>query len=340
MRLKSYLYRIQSKWLQQAYNQHWTWPTYLLWPFSKIFELIVAVRYFFYRHHLLKSYRFAIPIIVVGNITVGGTGKTPFVIWLAAFLKEKGYRPGIVSRGTGVKKHKEQPHQVTQEDVASEVGDESVLLFQHTDCPIVIHRNRVKAIKHLLKLNNCNIIICDDGLQHYRLQRDFEIVLIDGTRRLGNNQLLPAGPLRESIQRLNRVDAIIVNESQEKDEYTMNLVPIELISCKNQHIKKKIADFKHQKIHAVAGIGNPNRFFDSLINSGLAIIPHVFPDHYHYESQDIYFEDELPVVMTQKDAVKCDQFVDERHWWLRITTIINEPCIEKLSHHFPGDDHA
>jgi tetraacyldisaccharide 4'-kinase len=274
-----------------------------------------------------------IPVIVVGNISVGGTGKTPFVIWLVKFLQAQGYRPGIVSRGVGRKKwlaknHIDRVHMVKPDDEASEVGDEALLLVRNTNCALVIGVDRVAAVKHLIKHSNCNIVISDDGLQHYRLGRELEIAMLDGSRRCGNKLLLPAGPLREPVSRLQTVDFVVVNGGNDNDAYRMTLQANEFISVMDEQDKISFAEFQRSQVHAVAAIGNPQRFFSSLVNAGFDVLPHVFPDHHLYQPQDLNFQnsktsDSLPILMTEKDAVKCSSFADKRYWYLSVRARMN-----------------
>lgn len=289
---------------------------YLLLPFSWIFHLIITVRKALYRHAFLKVTHVSVPVVVVGNLTVGGTGKTPFVIWLANFLVSKGYHPGIISRGVGGKVSRK-PQWVTKTASPHQVGDEAILLSTHTHCPLVVSSDRVKAVHALLRETHCDIILSDDGLQHYRLGRRMEIVLIDSQRHFGNQQLLPAGPLRESMRRLNEVDFVIGNGINDCYPYTMQLYPDQFISLvKSDALPLTALNVK--TIHAVAGIGHPERFFTLLREQGFTVIPHVFPDHYLYQPVDLDFADMLPIVMTEKDAVKCYSFADKRYWYLRI----------------------
>lgn len=299
-------------------------------PLAWLFGLIVAIRRFLYSNNFIKKNTLPVPVVVVGNIVVGGTGKTPFVIWLAHFLRASGYKPGIVSRGYGGEKHFT-PHRVLNTDSASQVGDEPLLLARRSACPVVISIDRSKAAASLLQQSDCNIIICDDGLQHYRLDRQIEIALIDGKKRFGNKHLLPVGPLREPISRLNTVDIKIVTDGNDAHELNMLLEPDEIIALKNQQ-KLSLAVFleQHKKIHAVAGIGHPQRFFSLLKKLGFILIEHAYPDHYRYQASDLCFADKLPIVMTEKDAVKCEEFADERYWYLPITANIGKAVEEKL----------
>lgn len=322
------------------YHSSLTWRTFCLLPFSWLFRTIVRMRRFLYRARIKKTFQFKIPVIVVGNITVGGTGKTPFVIWLAAQLRARGLTPGIVSRGVGGNTQLK-PHWVKENADVREVGDEAVLLLQKTQCPLVIGIDRVACVKELLAKTNCDVVISDDGLQHYRLGRQIEVVLVDGARGLGNQQLLPAGPLREAVSRLKQVDFIVCNGNADSSQtleipredtgakvpWTMQLQGNQLVSLKNTAIKMPL---NKMRVHAVAAIGNPDRFFNSLREKNLDIIPHVFPDHYFFKKEDFAFGDTLPIVMTEKDAVKCHAFADERFWILPVDAIVDDQLIQKI----------
>lgn len=300
-------------------------------PLSWLFGFGLAIRRFCYQKGFIKNQRFPVPILIVGNITVGGTGKTPFVIWLARFLKENGYRPGIVSRGVGGIKHYT-PYLVETNDLPQKVGDEALLLVRRSECPVVICIDRPAAVTTLLQKSDCDIVISDDGLQHYRLARDIEIAIVDSKRRFGNGQLLPAGPLREYQSRLSQVDFVIAHDGKQEDEFIMHIMPYQLSSLKTKRYYD-IAAVPFGKVHAIAGIGHPERFFNTLENCGFDIIPHVFPDHYHFKPEDIDFDDSLPIIMTEKDAVKCATFADERCWYLEITVKISQNLQEKLLTH-------
>jgi len=222
---------------------------FLLSPIAGIYRLIIALRYLLYKYNIKKTSKFKLPIIIVGNITVGGTGKTPLVIWLAEFLQKQGFQPGIVSRGYNSKAT--YPYEVKENSTAAEVGDEALLIKQRTKCPMVIAPNRVAAVQKLLETNNCNIIISDDGLQHYALSRDLEIAVIDAKQRFGNGFCLPAGPLREPIKRLQQVDLIIENGT------SMQLLPDKLYNLAETELTKDLTEFKYKTVHAIASIGNP-----------------------------------------------------------------------------------
>lgn len=311
------------------YRSSYTWLTFLLAPFSWLFHLVIIIRRALYHLGIKKTYHFPVPVVVVGNITVGGTGKTPFVVWLAACLKAQGWRPGIVSRGAGGKES-HTPRFVDGSSDPGQVGDEAVLLARRTLCTLVVCADRVAAVNALLARADCNIVISDDGLQHYRLGRDVEIIIVDGDRGFGNRCLLPAGPLRESVSRLKKADFIIAQGQSMPGMYGMQLRGNEFVSVSNPAEKKPIESFKNLKVHGVAAIGNPERFFASLRQLGMEVVPHRFPDHYLYEASDIDFGDELPVIMTEKDAVKCSRFSDQRHWCLPVDAVLSGACEEAI----------
>lgn len=300
--------------------------SYLLLPFSFIYRGIVVLRKFYYQ--IFPGQKFSVPIIVVGNITVGGTGKTPLVICLAEFLKSNGYNPGIISRGYGGKS-KSYPLLVTSESKVEEVGDEALLIARRTKCPVVVGPKRTVAVKTLLANANCSVVISDDGLQHYALRRDIEIAVVDADLEFGNEFCLPAGPLREPLARLQQVDFVVKNYNmavRDDDEYGMILEPVSFYNLKNPEIIKTINEFKsfifaqQTPVHAVAGIGNPKRFFQTLRQLGLNVLEHPFPDHYSFRAGDFSFGNERNeiVIMTEKDGVKCDAIAGESYWCLKI----------------------
>lgn len=306
------LHRIERFWYSKNIGSA------LLLPVSWVFRLGAAVHRGCYRLALIKPQVISVPVIVVGNISVGGTGKTPLVTWMVDYLRQRGYRPGIVSRGYGGKA-KHWPQQVRQDSDPTMVGDEAVLLARRCLCPIAVGPDRVAAARALLEYTDCDIIVADDGLQHYRLHRDIEIAVVDGVRRFGNQRLLPAGPLREPVARLQHVDAVVVNGLAGRGEFSMKLLGSTLSNIASPQQTYEAGAFPARKVHAVAGIGNPKRFFEHLRKLGLEVIEHPFPDHHPYTAQDIAFEDDLPVIMTEKDAVKCQRFATPRHWVLPVT---------------------
>ncbi|MBM2830707.1 MAG: tetraacyldisaccharide-1-P 4'-kinase [Gammaproteobacteria bacterium] len=302
----------------------------MLVPLSWLYQIIVLFRRLGYQSGLLPVRRIPVPVIVVGNITVGGNGKTPLVIWLANYLKQKDFHPGIVTRGYGgAAKH--WPQQVRPDSDPSMVGDEPILIARRTDCPVAASPNRYEAAAGLLEHGQCNIIICDDGLQHYALARDIEIVVVDGIRRYGNKRCLPAGPLRESMRRLNAVDMVVCNGIPGHGEYQMEYKPQQIRSLLHEDKKSDIGIFNGQMVHAVAGIGHPARFFTLLRKQGMNITEHEFPDHYRFKPGDIRFGDDLPVVMTEKDAVKCAPFAGDEHWYLPINAELGNSFEHRLS---------
>lgn len=291
--------------------------SYLLWPLSIVFRSLVRLRRFLYQRGVLAQHKFAVPVIVVGNITVGGTGKTPMVAWLAKHLQSQGWRPGIVSRGYGGSSS-EWPQVVTAESNPHEVGDEPVLLARHTGCPVVVAPKRVQAVQSLLDKFDCNVIISDDGLQHYALQRDVEIVIVDGARRFGNGFTLPAGPLREPLQRLDSIDYVVCNGDAQASEYAMTLKPLGLCNVNDSRQVEALGKLYGLTVHGVAGIGNPKRFFSQLSQLGAHVIEHPYPDHHPFQPGDFRFGDNHPVVMTEKDAVKCRDYDLADAWYLAI----------------------
>jgi tetraacyldisaccharide 4'-kinase len=298
-------------------------------PFGFLFNDAVRFRRFLYRLGILKTQTLPVPVIVVGNITVGGTGKTPLVIWLAQFLKDSGFKPGIISRGYGGQALS-WPQPVTADSDAKNVGDEALLIAKQTGCPMAVGPLRVDAAKMLLRQADCNVILSDDGLQHYALNRAIEIAVIDGERRFGNGHCLPAGPLREPIERLQSVDFVIVNgEKYEEGEFTMQLMGETLVNLMTGE-QKPLQEFNAVECHALAGIGNPERFFKQLEKAGLICTPHSFPDHYPFQRDDIEFGDNKPVLMTEKDAVKCTGFAGLQHWYLPVRAVPEAAFSEQL----------
>ncbi len=287
-------------------------------PLSWLFRGAVAARRAAYRSGLLRSRRFDVPVIVVGNITVGGTGKTPLVIWIVELLRREGYRPAIVSRGyRGRARH--WPQQVRPDSDPVMVGDEAVVLARRCRCPIAVGPDRAAAVEALLRHSDCDVIVSDDGLQHYGLARDVEIAVIDGTRRFGNGLCLPAGPLREPVSRLDSVDMTVVNSgSALRREYPMTIGALSLRKVRDDEIAYLPAEFPSRDVHAVAGIGHPARFFRQLRQLGFTPVEHPFPDHHDFTAADLEFGDLHPVVMTEKDAVKCRRFCGDDCWYLAV----------------------
>ena len=310
MRLAEYIYH-------QWYRPTFTPLMRVLRPLSWMFGGVVACRRYFYRQDWLKKVNFPVPVLVVGNLTLGGTGKTPVVIWLSEKLREQGYRPGIVTRGVGRQKMQAVLSAFAHSH-PTEVGDEAVVLAGRTGCPVRVCGDRVQAVSALLNETDCNIIISDDGLQHYRLGRTFEMVLVDSLRGFGNGLLLPAGPLREPVSRLSEADIVCVKG----EDFTLS--GSVLVGVGDERQRRSLSDFLGQTVHAVAGIGHPQQFFADLEAAGLQIIPHILPDHWMFRREDITFTDDLPVVMTEKDAVKCRSFAGSLHWYRPVSVTAGE----------------
>ena len=301
---------------------------YLLYPFSLIFSYLTSLRRKRFLTNKISSFKSEVPIVVVGNLTIGGTGKTPLVKYIVTELKNKGYKPGIVSRGYGGKF--KETLQVTSETPVKHTGDEAQILAK-LDVPFYIDKNRVRAVKKLSKNHDCDVIISDDGLQHYKMGRQVEIAVIDGKRRFGNNLTFPAGPLRESSKRIDTVDFIVNNSGPtEEGEYLMNISPTKFVHLKSGKSYSIENWPMHKQVHAVAGLGNPGRFFDLLDKLGFDIIRHPFPDHHNFLSSDIFYLDHLPIVMTEKDASKCKDFDNNKIWYLKIDADLNNKFIDNL----------
>jgi len=305
---------------------------WLLIPPSWLFRLLVVIRRWFYRLGVFRVEHMAVPVIVVGNITVGGTGKTPLVVWLVEQLKAQGYQPGIVSRGYGGKA-RHWPQQVRPDSDPRVVGDEAILLARRCVCPMAVGPVRPEAARALLAHTAVNVIVSDDGLQHYALGRDVEIAVVDGVRRFGNGHCLPAGPLREPVSRLARVDFVVSNGIPGSREYAMSMKPSAAIRLDQSGNSRALANFKGMTVYAVAGIGDPERFFQMLEERGLMLVRHAYPDHYVFRENDVCFEDDLPVFMTEKDAVKCYAYADQRHWFVPVMAQVDSrlfPLVSRL----------
>jgi tetraacyldisaccharide 4'-kinase len=284
-----------------------------LTPLSALFWAVSTLRRAAYRHGVLRSERLAVPVVVVGNLTVGGAGKTPLVIWLARRLLARGLRVGVLSRGYRGRA-RDYPLVVTAATDPALVGDEPVLIARRADCPVVVDPDRVRGGRRLLELADCDLLLADDGLQHYRLARDLEIAVVDGERRFGNGFLLPAGPLREGLARLRSIDLVVVNGVPRPGEHSMGLRPRPARALGAPEVERPIDAWRGRRVHAVAGIGNPERFFAMLRGLGVEVDPLPFPDHHAFGPADIDPPDDQPVLMTEKDAVKCAAFATGRHW--------------------------
>ena len=314
---------------------------WLLLPLSGLYWLILYVTRLLRACGVLRTYKAAVPVVIVGNITAGGTGKTPTVLWLVQELRARGFSPGIVSRGYGGSKANSSMR-VEPDTDAAVAGDEPVLLARRGQCPVVVDPDRVRAAQMLVD-DGVDVIVADDGLQHYRLDRDYEICVIDGTRGLGNRRLLPSGPLRESARRLESVEQVLVNGELRESEYELttgeqNAISFELVAtevCRlNGSLARPIGRFAGTTVHAVAAIGNPRRFFDLLRAQDIQVIEHVFPDHAVLARKDFEFGDDFEVFMTEKDAVKLGRDVKDKLWYvpvnLSMDPVLAAPLIEQI----------
>jgi tetraacyldisaccharide 4'-kinase len=336
--------------LAMWYQKRLTWLSLLLLPWSAVFWLLITLRRAWFSH-IVKPDSLPVPVVVIGNINLGGSGKTPLLIALALRLRQMGYAPGVISRGYG-SRAPHYPFLVDAETAVELAGDEPLMIAQNSGCPVIIAADRLAAARELIERTHCDLILSDDGLQHYRLPRDLEIVVIDGERRLGNERLLPAGPLREPVSRLRQADWVVVNgepdgsETVSNDVYEselsglanragMQLHPLNWRRLSDGQIVSLESAFP-KRVHAVAGIGNPQRFFCTLHALGISFIPHSFPDHHDFRWIDIDFHDNLPVVMTEKDAVKCRALLRGRtavdhYWCLSVQAQLDEAFYEALS---------
>lgn len=312
----------------------------LLLPLSGVFYCIVALRYRLFARGSLRSVRVTRPVIVVGNLTVGGTGKTPLVIWLANRLSQQGFKVAVITRGYGG--HATHwPQTVRADSPPHEVGDEAVLLAQQTDALVIAGPDRVADAEQAIAAG-AEVIVTDDGLQHYRLQRDCELVVIDGSRLLGNGTLLPAGPLREPAKRLRRASLILLNQ-RDAHARTLGTFPVSCIHYRVQplYLRSLSGDeslpldtWRGQQVHVVTGIGNPQAFIAALREQGLDVAARVLPDHAVFSESDLKFDDSLPVLMTEKDAVKCRAFATvrdgRRYWSVHAEVVFGDAAAELL----------
>ncbi len=307
-------------------------PQRLLQLLSWLFVGVVTLRRLAYAYGIKRTTKLAVPVIVVGNISVGGTGKTPLVVWLVTYLRAAGWNPGIVSRGYGGNVG-DWPQLVSCDSDPKVVGDEPLLISRRSGAPVVIGPDRIGAARVLLEQAKCDLIVSDDGLQHYALGRDIEVAVIDGQRRHGNGCCLPAGPLREPIERLKSVDLVVCNGAPQNDEFAMVLCGEVAVNLSNPGKKTALKELTPKTCHAIAGIGNPQRFFEHLRAFGLQCDEHSFPDHHQYRLGDLVFPDGAPILMTEKDAVKCESFGLDNCWYVPVNARLDVGfgvCIEEL----------
>ena len=296
---------------------------FLCLPVAWLYAAITSVRRWCYRRGLLRGYRAKVPVVIVGNITAGGAGKTPLVIALVEHLKQKQLNVGVVSGGYGGSRRGGPAFSVTANSSPAEAGDEPVLIAQRTGVPVVVARKRMLAVQQLE--DSCDVIVCDDGLQHYALQRDVEIAVVDSHTLFGNRFLLPAGPLRETVRRLRTVD-IVVHSGVNRQQPGYELTPGDLVNLKTgTEIAPEV--LKDKQVHAVAAIAYPEKFFSLLESFGLIVNRHYFPDHHAFTATDLTFNDNHPVLMTEKDRVKCQQFADNQMWFLPVNAVVDTAII-------------
>ncbi len=314
--------------LETALNKRWYGgikPNVALKVVAFFYESLTSFRRYLYRNNFLKSVRISVPVIVVGNFTVGGTGKTPFTIALVQAMQKRSWSPGVVSRGYGRKNT--DPVSVHAKSIAQDCGDEPLLIFQRTQCAIRVDSNRVRAAEYLIE-QGCNLIIADDGLQHIRLQRDLEIELIDHERKYGNGFILPAGPLREKARPCDfRVSNGALEDDIENRHYGMQLIYGDAEKLDGS-AHQDLSEFSSNKVNAIAGIGHPERFFNALMARGLNINPIAFADHHDYSLDD--FPDDATLLMTEKDAVKCRELGLKDAWCIPVNAALNENLFDAI----------
>jgi tetraacyldisaccharide 4'-kinase len=297
------------------YGRHWLGAA--LAPLGWCYAAVAWLRRAAYVSGLLPARTLPVPVIVVGNLTVGGTGKTPLVLWLVEFLRAEGWRPAVVCGGYGGRMTRH-PQQVRPDSSPEMVGDEPVLIAQRTRCPVAVARRRALAAEELVRHTDSDIIVCDDGLQHLALDRDIEIAVVDGDRRFGNGRCLPAGPLRDLPGRIRTVDLVVANGRAARAEFLMEYESLPLRALRDETRTLDVDALRGRDVHAVAGVGNPARFFSWLRAHAVHIIKHEFPDHHPFRASDLSFGDGLPVVMTEKDAVKCRAFAADDWWYVPV----------------------
>ena len=311
-----------KSWLQQRWYARGTPPPLVLRPLAVLYGAISRAR----RRRLVAAQAsLPVPVVIIGNISVGGTGKTPFAIHLIGLLRDLGFKPGLISRGYGGRAA-QYPLRVFPYTDPALCGDEPLLIAQRTGVPVAVAPDRVAAARLLIEMDGVDVLVSDDGLQHYRLPRQREFCIVDGARGLGNGALLPAGPLREAPSRLLEVDHVVVNGAgfdAAPNALRFDLRLGDAVSVADPQRRRPLATFAGSAVHAVAGIGHPQRFFTSLEAAGLQLLPHPFGDHHPYCAADLSFDEVLPVLMTEKDAVKCRRFAGSDHWYVPVDAVMS-----------------
>tara|TARA_B100001564_G_scaffold17899_1_gene13636 strand:- start:1106 stop:2089 length:984 start_codon:yes stop_codon:yes gene_type:complete len=317
-----------NKFFEQIWRSSFNVYSLVLFPFSLIFFIIIKIRRTLYKYGILVKYKSPTPLIIIGNITIGGTGKTPFVIWLANHLANKGLKVGVIS--SGYKSTSKTPEIVNKNSNANQVGDEAVLIAKHTDSIVVSGGSRVDATKLLMSIRINDIILHDDGLQHYKLERDYEIILVNSKNPFGNGLLLPAGPLREPKSRLEDADIVAYTNDNNESTYSIASVSNSVINSVSKE-SKNIEDFTSKKIHLVTGIASMEMIIENLISYKIQCIPHKYDDHHIYDGSEVIFDDNHPVFITQKDYVKLSDINNKNIWIIDHKVKPNELLITKLN---------
>jgi len=317
-----------NKFFEQIWYSSFNVYSLVLFPFSLIFFIIIKIRRTLYKYGILVKYKSPTPLIIIGNITIGGTGKTPFVIWLANHLANKGLKVGVIS--SGYKSTSKTPEIVNKNSNANQVGDEAVLIAKHTDSIVVSGGSRVDATKLLMSIRINDIILHDDGLQHYKLERDYEIILVNSKNPFGNGLLLPAGPLREPKSRLEDADIVAYTNDNNESTYSIASVSNSVVNSVSKE-SKNIEDFTSKKIHLVTGIASMEMIIENLISYKIQCIPHKYNDHHIYDGSEVIFDDNHPVFITQKDYVKLSDINNKNIWIIDHKVKPNELLITKLN---------
>ena len=317
-----------NKFFEQIWYSSFNVYSLVLFPFSLIFFIIIKIRRTLYKYGILVKYKSPTPLIIIGNITIGGTGKTPFVIWLANHLANKGLKVGVIS--SGYKSTSKTPEIVNKNSNANQVGDEAVLIAKHTDSIVVSGGSRVDATKLLTSISINDIILHDDGLQHYKLERDYEIILVNSKNLFGNGLLLPAGPLREPKSRLEDADIVAYTNDNNESTYSIASVSNSVVNSVSKE-SKNIEDFTSKKIHLVTGIASMEMIIENLISYKIQCIPHKYDDHHMYDGSEVIFDDNHPVFITQKDYVKLSDINNKNIWIIDHKVKPNELLITKLN---------
>ena len=311
------------------------WLNYLLFPLSLVYGLLMLARRHCYRLGVFKRISLAVPVIVVGGVTVGGSGKTPVVLSLIRHFQDKGFRPGVVCKG--YKGHSPfWPREVNDSTTAALVGDEAQLIYELTGAPVVAGPERARNGVCLIDKFGCNILLSDDGFQHHALERDLDILVLDGQAGYGNGWCLPAGPLREFRSQIKRADIVLVNGTNEKfrfEEPDASRMSVRISEAYNLSggIRKQLSEFTGEPVHGVAGVGNPVRFFRQLEQLGIDLARHPFPDHHQFEESDLDFGDDGLILMTEKDAIKCrDMTITNKLWAIPAITEIDQRVFDQI----------